>query len=109
MAGKKGKSAKTYSKQLTGLIKKSGNHYVALCLELNVSSQGETLEEAKSMLQDACNEYLSYMKEKGLEDQIKPVSTETLHEFLVEDVELIKISSEWSYSENISFKVLAGV
>jgi len=109
MFSKKDKSVKIYSKPLTGLIKKSGNHYVALCLELNVCSQGETLEEAKRMLQDACNEYLSYMKEKGLESQIKPVPTEVLHEFLVEDVDLIKISSEWSYSENISFKILAGV
>ena len=26
--------------QLTGIIKKAGNYYVALCPELNVSSQG---------------------------------------------------------------------
>ena len=27
-------------KRLTGIIKKAGNYYVALCPELNVSSQG---------------------------------------------------------------------
>ena len=36
--------------RLTGMIKKAGNYYVALCLELNVSSQGEGIEEARRML-----------------------------------------------------------
>ena len=53
--------------QLTGIIKKSGDYYVALCLEINVSSQGESIEEARKMLQEACDEYLSYMKDVGLE------------------------------------------
>jgi len=38
---------------LTGVIKKSGNFYVALCLELNVSSEGESIDEARKMLQEA--------------------------------------------------------
>ena len=46
--------------QLAGIIKKAGNYYVALCPELNVSSQGESIEEARRMLQEACEEYLSY-------------------------------------------------
>ena len=50
---------------LTGIIKKSGNYYVALCLEINVSSQGESIEEAE-MLQEACDGYLSYTKAEGL-------------------------------------------
>ena len=58
--------------QLTGIIKKAGNYYVALCLELNVSSQGESIEETRRMLQEACEEYLSYIKEKKLEDEIRP-------------------------------------
>jgi len=31
--------------QLTGIIKKSGDYYVALCIEINVSSQGESIED----------------------------------------------------------------
>lgn len=92
---------------LTGLIKKSGDYYVALCLELNVSSQGESIEEAKRMLEEACEEYLSYLADEGLQEQINPVPLEILHEFLVEDVEMIRPSPEWVYSENISFEVLA--
>ena len=58
------------NKQLTGIIKKAGNYYVALCLELNVSSQGESIEEARKMLKEACEEYLSYVKEKKTEECI---------------------------------------
>lgn len=96
-------------RHLTGVIKKAGEHYVALCLELNVASQGESLEEAKRMLQEACEEYLSYMKEGGIADEIKPAPLDALHEFLVEDVELIRPSQSWSYSESISFELLANV
>lgn len=95
-------------RKLTGLIKKSGNHYVALCLELNVASQGESIEEAKRMLQEACEEYISYMKEKAIENEIQPVSLEVLREFLLEDAEYIRPTADWAYSENITFEVEAG-
>jgi predicted RNase H-like HicB family nuclease len=49
---------------LTGIIKKSGNHYVALCLEINISSQGDSIEKARRMLLEACDEYISYMRMK---------------------------------------------
>lgn len=93
-------------RHLTGLIKKSGDYYVALCLELNVSSQGESIEEAKRMLEEACEEHLSYMHDEGLQDQMKSVPLETLHEFLVEDVDVIRPSQDWTYSESLSFEVL---
>ena len=94
---------------LTGIIKKSGNHYVALCLEINVSSQGESIEEARKMLQEACNEYISYMKDEGLLNEIKPVPLDTLREFLIDDVEYVRPSSDWVYSESITFEVSASV
>ena len=94
---------------LTGIIKKSGNHYVALCLEINISSQGESIEEARKMLQEACDEYISYMKEEGLLNEIEPVSLETLREFLIDDVEYVRPSSDWIYSESITFEVSASV
>jgi len=95
--------------QLTGIIKKAGNYYVALCLELNVSSQGESIEEAKRMLQEASEEYLSYIKEEKLENEIRAAPLEVLREFLVEDVEYVRPSRDGIYSENISFEVEAGV
>jgi len=95
------------TKRLTGIIKKAGRYYVALCLELNVSSQGESIEEARKMLQEACEEYLSYMRENNLENEIRPVPIEVLREFLIEDVEYVQPSHEWVYSENITFEVKA--
>jgi predicted RNase H-like HicB family nuclease len=94
---------------LTGVIKKSGNCYVALCLELNVSSEGESIDEARRMLQEACKEYLAYMKDEGLEDGIQPVPLDVLREFLIDDVEFVRPSPDWAYSESITFEVCASV
>lgn len=40
-------------RQLTALIEREGNGYVALCPELDIASQGDTVEEAKSNLVEA--------------------------------------------------------
>lgn len=69
----------------TGIIKRSGDFYIGLCLELNVTSQGENIEEATRMLQEACQEYLSFVREEGIGDEIKPVSLDLLIEFLIGD------------------------
>jgi len=95
--------------QLTGIIKKSGDYYVALCLEINVCSQGESIEEARKMLQEACDEYLTYMKDKGRDKDIKPVPLDILREFLIDDVDCVRPSSSWVYSESITFEVCASV
>ena len=55
------------------------------------------------MLQEACEEYVSYMEEKNLE--IRSVPLEILREFLLEDVEYVRPSDDWVYSENITFEV----
>ena len=93
--------------QLTGIIKKTGDYYVTLCLELNVSSQGENIEEARRMLQEACVEYISYMKENNLVGEIRSVPLEILREFFLEDVEYVRPSGDWVYSESMTFEVEA--
>jgi len=40
------------------LIEKEGDLYSVLCLELNVASQGETLEEARKNIREAIEIYL---------------------------------------------------
>lgn len=40
-------------RNLTALIEKEGDGYVSLCPELDVASQGATIEEAKAHLQEA--------------------------------------------------------
>jgi predicted RNase H-like HicB family nuclease len=39
--------------QFTAIIEKEGDLYVSLCPELDIASQGKTVEEAKANLTDA--------------------------------------------------------
>lgn len=40
-------------KQLTAIIERDGDGYVALCPELDIASQGSTVEEARDNLREA--------------------------------------------------------
>ena len=40
-------------KNLTAIIEREGNGYVALCPELDIASQGEDVEEARRNLKEA--------------------------------------------------------
>ena len=39
--------------KLTAIIEREGNGYVSLCPELDVASQGDTIEQARENLQEA--------------------------------------------------------
>lgn len=39
--------------KLTAIIEREGNGYVSLCPELDIASQGETIEQARDNLQEA--------------------------------------------------------
>ncbi len=41
------------NRQLTAIIEREGKEYVSLCPELDIASQGNTIEEAKNNLQEA--------------------------------------------------------
>ncbi|MBC6453118.1 MAG: type II toxin-antitoxin system HicB family antitoxin [Hormoscilla sp. SP5CHS1] len=41
------------TKQLTAIIEREGSGYVSLCPELNITSQGDTADEARSNLIEA--------------------------------------------------------
>jgi predicted RNase H-like HicB family nuclease len=41
------------NKKLTAIIEREGNGFVSLCPELDVASQGNTIDEAKKNLQEA--------------------------------------------------------
>jgi len=48
----------THTHQLTALIEREGDGYVALCPELDVASQGDTVESARDNLQEAVELFL---------------------------------------------------
>ncbi len=45
------------SKRLTAIIQREGDGFVALCPELDVASQGDSIEEAKENLREALELY----------------------------------------------------
>jgi len=57
---------------LHNLIEKDGTLYAALCLELDVASQGRTAKEAEKNLREAVDLYLDTVHEMGVEDQFIP-------------------------------------
>jgi predicted RNase H-like HicB family nuclease len=44
--------------RFTAILEKEGNQYVALCPELDIASQGPTVEEAKANLKEAVELFL---------------------------------------------------
>jgi len=76
-------------REYTIILKKSGNQYVSLCLELTVVGCGATREEAISSITDAIDSYLS-----SIEAQIpseRPVPLDLLHDFLSEGEETSEV------------------
>jgi len=43
----------TVKKQLTAVIEREGGGYVSLCPELDIASQGDTIEQARDNLREA--------------------------------------------------------
>ena len=57
---------------LHGLIEKEGDKFSALCLELDVASQGDTTQEAKGNLKEAIELYLQEVSEAGDKEEFIP-------------------------------------
>jgi predicted RNase H-like HicB family nuclease len=47
-------------RQLTALIEREGDGYVSLCPELDIASQGDTIEEARANLQEAVELFFEF-------------------------------------------------
>lgn len=55
--------------QLTGLLEREGNEYVSLCPELDVASQGSTVEEALANLREAVELFLESASPEEIESR----------------------------------------
>lgn len=62
-------------KQLTAVIEREGNGYVSLCPELDIASQGNTIEEARENLKEA----LELFYESASPEEIKSRSHEEVY------------------------------
>ena len=67
--------------RLTGIITKGEKWYVAQCLEINVVTQGKTLEEAKANLKEAAELYL---EDASPDDIAESMSDPIVYTFEVE-------------------------
>ncbi len=55
----------------TAIIEKEDDMYVSLCPELDVASQGDTVEEAKTNLQEAIELFFEHASKEELETRLK--------------------------------------
>lgn len=55
-----------------GIIEKEGEVYCALCLELDIATESDTLEGAKRNLREAVEGYIESVVRTGEEDEFIP-------------------------------------
>lgn len=56
--------------KLTAIVHREENLYVSVCLELDIASQGETVEEARRNLLEAVELFLDVASEKEIERRL---------------------------------------
>ena len=57
-------------KQLTAIIEREGLGYVSLCLELDIASQGDTIEEARENLREAVELFFETASKSELQTRL---------------------------------------
>jgi predicted RNase H-like HicB family nuclease len=58
-------------RQLTAIINREGNGYVALCPEVDVASQGDTVQEARDNLQEALILFFEHASEEEIRQRFR--------------------------------------
>lgn len=59
------------TKQLTAIIEREDDMYVALCPELDIASQGKTVEEARNNLQEAVELFMESADPKEIATRLR--------------------------------------
>ena len=62
-------------RQLTAIVERDGNGYVALCPEVDVASQGDSVAEARSNLEEALDLFFETASTEEIEKRHRPVPT----------------------------------
>ena len=58
-------------RQLTAIIEREGDGYVALCPELDIASQGKTIEEARNNLQEALELFFEAASKEEIQERLR--------------------------------------
>ncbi|MGR9051726.1 MAG: type II toxin-antitoxin system HicB family antitoxin [Gammaproteobacteria bacterium] len=64
------------NKQLTAIIEKEGNGYIALCPQLDIASQGDTIHEARENLREALELFFETASASEIGERLR---SETYH------------------------------
>ena len=59
-----------HKQQLTAIIERDGNSYVSLCPELDIASQGKTIEQARRNLQEAVELFFQSASPSEIKDRL---------------------------------------
>ena len=59
-------------RQMTAIIEREGDSYVALCPELDISSQGATVSEARSNLKEALELFFETASSSEIQRRHRP-------------------------------------
>jgi predicted RNase H-like HicB family nuclease len=57
-------------KQLTAIIEREGDGYVSLCPELDIASQGETIEDARDNLREALELFFETASQEEIQERL---------------------------------------
>jgi predicted RNase H-like HicB family nuclease len=58
-------------RQLTAIIEREGDGYVSSCPELDIASQGDTIEEARKNLQEALELFFEAASKDEIKDRLR--------------------------------------
>jgi predicted RNase H-like HicB family nuclease len=58
------------SRNFTAIIEREGDGYVALCPELDIASQGETVEEARHNLAEALELFFQHASQSEIKERL---------------------------------------
>ncbi|NOQ20778.1 MAG: type II toxin-antitoxin system HicB family antitoxin [Desulfobacterales bacterium] len=58
------------NRNFTAIIEREGDGYVSLCPELDIASQGETVEEARKNLAEALELFFEHASESEIKERL---------------------------------------
>ncbi len=61
----------TRVRQFTAVIEREGDGYVALCPELDIASQGDTIEEARRNIQEALEGFIEAASPEEVRERLR--------------------------------------
>lgn len=70
MIGKTRVTVMKINKQFTAIIEREGDGYVSLCPELDIASQGDTVEKARNNLTEALELFFEHASESEIENRL---------------------------------------